>query len=133
MNILKIGMVLLFGTGLGFGVDKLIESDIEAIDTEEYREDYYGHMNGGYCHQDGEFFEHMLEDLNDEDFDLVSQKIDEMLLDYNITYEDLFDDYEIRHDFMTELMEFLDANNIDYHNHNYYDEYPNHHNGMGMH
>jgi len=139
MNIFKIGMVLLTGAGFGFGVDKLADTEMFENDNNEYyehmNEGYYGHMGGG-CHGDGEFLEHMLEDLSDEDLILVQAKIDELLVKYEISIEELDDDYEIRYDFMNDLMNFLDDNDIDYHNHgsnDYHDDEDGWHGGMGMH
>lgn len=132
MNIIKIGFVLLTGAGLGFGVDKLAENG--AIPSEQ--ETYYDHFQEGYCHGETNFFEHMLEDLSEEDAILVQTKIDELLIAYEITLEELNDDYEIRYAFMSELMDFLEENEIDYYGHggfHNHDDENGWHGGMGMH
>ena len=132
MNILKIGLVLMTGLGFGFGVEKLAGADVLPNDSETY----YGHMEEGYCHSDGDFLDHMLEDLTDEELILVQAKIDELLLTYSITLEELNDDFEVRDDFMNDLMVFLDDNNIEYHNHGaFHDDADAEywHGGMGMH
>mgnify|MGYP000188309769 FL=1 len=123
MNILKIGLILLTGAGFGFGVDKLagIEASPNTTDT------YYGHMDESYCHGDGDFLEHMLEDLSAEDLVLVQAKIDGLLIQYDVTLDELYDNYEVRYDFMNDLMIFLEDNQIDFHNHQEF------HGGMGMH
>ena len=142
MYILKIGLVLLTGAGFGFGVDKLSNTDMFTNDndgyyghmTEEYG--YDGHMGGYGCHDDGELFEHMLEDLTDEELILVQGKIDELLVTYSITLEELNDDYDVRYDFMNDLMDFLEENEIDFHNfggYHDYDEEDSWHGGMRMH
>jgi hypothetical protein len=141
MYILKMGLVLLTGAGLGFGVDKVSESETFTNDSELYNghveeEGYYEHMGELGCHRDGEFLEHMLDDLTEEDLILVQGKIDELLVEYSITLEELNDDYDVRYDFMNDLMDFLYENEIDYHNHGGYSDYAEEdgwHGGMGMH
>jgi hypothetical protein len=133
MNLIKIGLVLITGAGFGFGVDKL--ADTEVFTTSE--ENFYEHMEEG-CHSDVDFIEHMLDDLSEEDLALVQAKIDELLVDYDITLEELYDDYEVRYDFMNDLMDFLEENEIEYHYHGGYhdhhdDEDDDWHGGMGMH
>ena len=130
--IIKIGLVLLTGAGLGFGVDKLATTEMFPNDGDGYYEhmdgdSYYGHMGGEYWHNDDDdFLEHMLEDLTVEDQVLVQVKIDQLLIDYDITLEELNNEYEVRYDFMIDLMEFLDLNEIDYHNHMDGDSYYGH-------
>jgi len=102
-------------------------------------DEYYEHMGGQGCHDDRDFLEHMLEDLTDEELLLVQGKIDELLVEYLITIEELNDDYNVRYDFMNDLMDFLDENEIDYYNHGGIRDYDDHddeygwHGGMGMH
>lgn len=139
MNIFKIGLILLTGAGFGFGFDKLADSEI--IPTNQDRP--YGHMYeyedysyGGFCHGNEDFLEHMLEDLSETEKVIVQTKIDELLLEYSITLEELNDDYNVRFDFMNDLMDFLEENDIDYHNHGGYhnhDDEDEWHHGMGMH
>jgi len=130
MNILKLGLLLITGAGFGFGIDKLADTEILPNDDQQY----YGHIASETCHGDDEFFERLLENLNEDEIVLVQGKIDELLLKYDVTLEDLHDDFEIRFDFMSDLMTFLDENEIDYHNHGYYNEYDeNWGRGMGMH
>lgn len=132
MNIIKIGLVLLTGAGFGFGVDKLADTEVLANDNDVY----YGHMGEYGCHEDGELFEHMLEDLTDEELLLVQGKIDELLVTYSITLEELNDDFDVRYDFMNDLMEFLEINEINYYNHRGYHDYDDEdgwRGGMGMH
>jgi hypothetical protein len=139
MNIFKIGLVLLTGAGFGFGVDKLADTEIFPNDNDGYghmEDGYYGHMGEEGCHGDGDILEHMLDDLSDEELVLVQGKIDELLVEYAITLEELNDDYDVRYDFMNDLMDFLEENEIDYHNHGGYhdhDEEDGWHDGMGMH
>lgn len=131
MNIIKIGLVLLTGAGFGFGVDRLADTELLVNDNDEY----YGHMEEG-CHGDEDFLEHMLEDLSEEEVIVVQGKIDELLVTYEITIEELNDDYDIRYDFMNDLMDFLEDNDIEYHNHGGYhdhDEEDGWYGGMGMH
>lgn len=133
MNIFKIGLALLTGLGFGFGVDKV--ADTEMFPNPNDNEGYYWHMEES-CHGDGDFLEHMLDDLSDEELVLVQGKIDELLVEYAVTLEELNDDYDVRYDFMNDLMDFLDENGIDYHNHDSYhnhDEEDGWHGGMGMH
>lgn len=136
MNILKAVLVLVSGLGLGFGVDQITETKVEPDLTAE-NEFYNGHMSSGYCHGEEFSFDHMLVDLSEEDQLLVQTKIDDLLLEMNISLEDLENDYEVRYEFMSELMLFLDESGISYHNHGNYGDY-NHmgdygYGGMGMH
>jgi hypothetical protein len=143
MNIFKIGLVLFTGAGFGFGVEKLADTEMFPNDNDGYghmeEEGYYGHMSDGGCHGDGDFLEHMLEDLTDEELILVQAKIDELLVTYSITLEELNDDYDVRYDFMNDLMDFLEENDIDYHNHSGIHDHYNQddedgwYGGMGMH
>jgi len=130
MNILKLGLLLITGAGFGFGIDKLADTEILPNDDQQY----YGHMVGESCHGDDELFEHLLENLSEEEIVLVQGKIDELLLKYDVTLDSLDDDFDTRFDFMDDLMVFLDENEIDYHNHGYYNDYDeNWGHGMGMH
>ena len=136
MNIFKIALVMISGVGFGFGVDKIAETQVDPDVTNE-NELYYQNMNGGYCHGENFSFDHMLDDLSEEDQALVQGKIDELLLEMNISLEDLDNDFELRYEFMSELMIFLDDNGIEYHNHGDYND-NNHmgdygYGGMGMH
>ncbi|XMB71463.1 hypothetical protein RJI07_04925 [Mycoplasmatota bacterium WC30] len=132
MNVLRIGLVLLTGVGFSFGVDRLVDS--EALPND--RESHYTYNYEGNCHGDNDFLEHMLDDLSNEELLLVQEKIDSLLVKYSITLEELYDDYGVRYDFMSELMDFLDENYIDYHNHEEFDDHFDEnewHGGMGMH
>lgn len=131
MNIIKIGLVLLTGAGFGFGADKLTDTEMFPNDSNGY----YGHMEEG-CYGDEDFLEHMLENLSDEELLLVQGKIDELLAEYSVTLEELGYDYDVRYNFMNDLMDFLDENEIDYHSHggnHYHDDEYYWHSGMGMH
>lgn len=131
MNVIKIILVLFTATGLGFGVEEVISSNTEE-NVYLNEENNYDDRTIGFCHgNDTYFFEHMLEGLTDEEQLVIQTKIDELLIKYNISINQLNDDINIRYDFMIEFMEYLDESGIDYHNH-YYDEneYGNH---MGMH
>jgi hypothetical protein len=131
MNVFKIVLVLFTATGLGFGVDEVLNSNAEEnvyLNAENNYDDYAI----GLCHgNDAYFFDHMLEGLTDEEQLVVQTKIDELLIKYDISISHLNDDINLRYDFMIEFMEYLDESGIDYHNY-YYDEddYGNH---MGMH
>ena len=121
MSMIKIGFVILTGALFGFGVDRI-------NDSEAFRDSSYGYyMHDGYCAEEGEFLGHMLENLTTEERILVENKVEELLATYNTTLEDLYQDSELRHDFMSDLMDFLDDNNIDIHDH---DDW---HHGPGMH
>lgn len=136
MNILKLGFVLMTAVGFGFGVDKINDNnDIGVNENDET--DYYNSINTSYCHSNEEYFgEHMFEYFNEENQAIVHVKIDELLLKYDISIEELEENYDTRHLFMAELMEFLEDNDLDYHYHNHYeynDENNYRHGGMGMH
>ncbi|MFK5883448.1 MAG: hypothetical protein QM489_03800 [Candidatus Izemoplasma sp.] len=161
MNIIKIGLVLLTGAGFGIGFDKLADTeilandvgnypesaDIENVDEANTNEEYVGfehmnevfeegwHMNAEYCHEEGLFLEYMLENLSAEDKFLVEEMINQLLVEYGVTLQELNDDYNIRYDFMIDLMEFINENQIDYHEsfefHNDTDQ-DYWRNGMGM-
>ena len=139
MNIIKIGLVLLTGAGFGLGLEQLSNTNITSNNN-----DYGNHMyededryNNGFCHNNDVFLDHMLDNLNDEEKVLVQEKIDELLVEYDIDLEDLNDNYDLRHDFMYDLMEFLEENEIYYHRHNrFYDndsEEDDWYHGMRMH
>lgn len=131
MNILKFVLVLFTATGFGFGVEELIENNIKE-ETSLNEEDNYDDDTVGFCHRNDEYFlEHMIERLTDEEAIIVQAKIDELLNEFDVTMEQLNSDFDVRYQFMIELMEFLDENGIDYHyNHYEEDDYGNH---MGMH
>lgn len=135
MNIFKIGLILLTGVGYGFGVDKLADTEIFPIDNEGYGHmgEYgnYGYIDGQDCHGDSDFIEHMLDDLSAETVLLVQAKIDELLVEYSITFEELNDDYDVRYNFMNDLMDFFDENGINYHN--FHHDEDGWYGGMGMH
>lgn len=123
MNIVKIGLALVTGLGFGFGVEKITETDITSNDQPDYEE--YNDTSYQNCHDEENFLDHMLDRLSDEERIIVQAKIDDLLQEYNVTIEDLFRDYDIRYNFMTDLMEFLEDNDIEYyrqrghHNHHY--------------
>lgn len=138
MNVFRIGFILLTLTGVGIGVDK-INDPLEDTTVIQAEEQTYSYMSPGYCHNndnDGYFLEHMLDSLSEEEYILVQSKVDELLIKYDISIDDLFNDYQTRYDFMLELMEFIDGNDIKYHYHGSFhnydgDEYRRF--GMGMH
>lgn len=131
MNIIRFALVLLTATGLGFGVEEVISSNIE---EEVYLnvEDNYDDFAVGFCHNnDSYFLEHMLEGLTEEEQVIVQTKMDELLNKYDITIDQLNDDFDLRYSFMIEFMELLDETGINYHN--YYNDENNFGNRMGMH
>lgn len=127
MNILRIALVLLTGLGFSFGFDKLADPPMY---QEEY-ENNYGHMGTSGCYRDDEFLDHMIELLSEEEALLVQNKIEELLVKYDITLEELEDNYEIRYDFMDELMDFFVESDINVHNH--FESNYNYQGHMGMH
>lgn len=130
MNILRYALVLLTATGFGFGVEEVISNNIED-EVYLYEENNYDDYAFGYCHNNNELFlEHMLERLTDEEKIIVESKIDELLSKYEITSDQLNSNFDVRYNFMTELMEFLEQSGFDYH-HDYNDEY-DYGNHMGM-
>lgn len=104
-------IVLLFtGASLSIGIGQFWNNDAEPTDEETtYR----------HCFEDDELFAHLLEDLDDSDRALVEAKIAAMLEAYGVTEDDLYDDYELRHEFMEELYDFLYDNDLieDWHHH----------------
>ena len=95
--IVKIGLVLLTGAGLGFGADRLANTEMFSNDGDDYYKHLdvdsdYGHMGGEYWGND-DFLEHMLENLTVEEQVLVQEKIDQLLVQYSITLEELNNDY----------------------------------------
>ena len=131
MTLFKIGLVLLTGAGFGLGIDKLSNTDI----MPDNQEDYYGHMEYTGCHQDDDFLLHMLDNLSEEDAIIVNAKIDELLVTYDTTLDDLENNFDLRYNFMNDLMTFLFENDIEYHYryHDDIDEDNGWHGGMGMH
>ncbi|MEC9485841.1 MAG: hypothetical protein UMR38_08270 [Candidatus Izemoplasma sp.] len=122
MNLVKIMLVLFTGAGFGFGIDQINHTETDPI-NEETRSIY---EEESYCHRfsDESFLDHMLEGLTEEEQTLVNAKIDELLVSYDTTLEALYDDFELRHDFMFDLMTYLEDNNIDYHyGESYHDRY----------
>ncbi len=121
MNILKFGLVLLTGAGFGFGVDKIADTDFTPMDRYGYEdhEGRFGHMGEGYCDEDSEFLEHLLSRLSDEDVILVNAKIEELYITYDTNAEALQTDYELRYDFMNDLMDFMEDSNIEFSGHGF--------------
>ena len=117
MNILKIGLILFTSAGIGFGAERISNT----VSGDNYNSLYHqNYLHMGYeehCGNDEDFLSHMLEDLSEEDLIIVNAKIDELLLTYDTTLEELFNNAEVRYDFMADLMDFLETNEIDYHNH----------------
>lgn len=105
MNVIKIGLVILTGFGFGFGIDQVVEP-LEPNNQ-------YQSFNRGYCHNEEEFLEHLFDGLTEEETIIIEAKIDELLLTYDVTIEELLEDYEVRREFMMDLMDFLEENDID--------------------
>lgn len=116
MNLLKVALVLLFSGGFGFGVTQIIEE--EPWNPDEHL---------GYCHGEDWDFDHVLDGLSEEEVDLVDARIDQLLLEYGVTMEELGDNHDLRHDFMSELFELLEQDGIELEP--YDDDW--HHHGMG--
>lgn len=129
--ILKLGLTLLLGAGFGLGLNQVRENEIFHTDTEFYEET----KETEYCHNEGELFTHMLDDLSEEERLIVEEKIDELLIKYDVSLEELYNNRDIHNDFMDELMTFFDEEGIDHHYNNHYDDYDRHNYGghMGMH
>lgn len=130
MNILRYILVLITATGFGFGLEEVISSNVEKdnLVNEDINEDSY---RFGFCHSNIDYFlDQMIERLTDEEQIIVQAKIDELLAEYDMTIDQLNSDFNLRYNFMNDLMNFLDESGFDYH----YDytensDYPNH---MGM-
>ncbi|MGS0972258.1 MAG: hypothetical protein ACVCEJ_03310 [Candidatus Izemoplasmataceae bacterium] len=125
--IFKLGLTLLLGASFGLGLNQVRQSEIFHTDTEFYEEN----SETGYCHNEGEVFTHMLDNLSEEERLIVEEKIDELLIKYDVSLEELYNNRDIHYDFMDELMTFLDEEGIDYHYNNHYDDYegPQHYGG----
>ncbi|MCF7927222.1 MAG: hypothetical protein K9L74_06600 [Candidatus Izimaplasma sp.] len=132
MTIFKVFLIAISGLGFGFGVDKVVDTDL----FDNHVNSSYSHEETVYCHQEGDFLTHIQEGLTDEEKLLVENKIDELLIFHSITREDLDNDYDLRHTFLLDLMTFLEENDINYphdfhmdeENHNHNDDW---HHGMG--
>lgn len=114
MNIIKIGLLLVTGLGFGFGVDSF--TNLDQIENEQ--DNLYTDVYPRYCHNEEYYIEHLLQNLTEEEQILVQNKIDQLLLEYNLSIEEMLNDIDIRHEFMYELMEFMYDNDIEYHYHN---------------
>ncbi len=122
MNLFKVILVLVTGAGFGFGIDQISHTEIIPNDEEMP----YTYEDGGFCHRfnNDEFLDHMLEGLSEEEQTMVNTKVEELLVTYDTTLEEVNSNYELRQDFMLDLMTFLNDNDIVYH----YDGY--HHGGF---
>lgn len=107
MSILKIVLVLITGVALGIGVDQMLTAD----STDETVNDY---SYGAYCHDNEDFTLYMIESLNDDDRVLVETEIERILDALDTNSETVFDDFELRHEFMAQLMVFFDENDISF-------------------
>jgi len=114
MNVLKFGILIITSLGFGIGFDQFQDKEEDVA--------VYENENGyGYCHEE-EPFTYMLENLAGEDRVLVETKIDELLVAYDVTIDELFESYDVRHQFMDDLMEFMNENDIDFHHQSRYDD-----------
>lgn len=113
MNTLKFIAITILGLGLGFGASQVLADtndvpfDTNPGSTEDT--DY-----GFGCHMDeGEFMEYYIDQFSEEDQAIIEAYIDTLLIEYNVTIEELFDDYELRHELMDEILTFIDEQGLE--------------------
>ena len=83
------------------------------VDTNSDVEDY--EFYNGYCgehyDEDGWF---MNSYLTEEEQDLLQVKYDELLVEYDITQEELYEDHDTMHEIMEDLWDYADEQGIEY-------------------
>ena len=83
------------------------------VDSSTNTEDYV--FYSGYCnehYEDGDWF--MSSYLTEEEQESLQVKYDELLLEYEVTEEELYKDHYIMHEIMEELWEYADSEGIEY-------------------
>ena len=103
MNIIKLGIAFLTMFGVSYGVDHISTNRQEPIIQN----------TANHC-ESNELFGHMLQDLSVEDRLLVEAKINELLITYETSEEELLNNFDLRHEFMEELMVFFQDNDFNF-------------------
>lgn len=111
----KIMVVFVFIGGIiigGYFLDPVIEN-VRAENIDYDNEYYYGGHCGEY-YEDGLLDRFINDDLTVEQVDLITAKYQDLLLEYGITEDELYNDMEITHDIMLDLIEYTDSLDVDY-------------------
>lgn len=124
MNIIKVVLIGLSGLGLGFTTKDLLSDDIEPSNGhyETIVEEGSFRCHHGYY---GDGFDYFIERFSEVDQQRIEEYLDALLTEYGVTRETFETDYEIRHEVMFELHQFIDDEQIEY------DETDWHHSHMG--
>ncbi|MCF7925354.1 MAG: hypothetical protein K9L26_02370 [Candidatus Izimaplasma sp.] len=105
MNILKITFIAIVGMLVGYTATQFIsQADTASHDDTE----------NTYCHQDGYDFDHFLERFSEADQVIILAERDRLLTVYEVTLEDLETDYDMRHQLMEDLWDFIDDQAIEF-------------------
>ena len=116
----KIILVFVFIGGFITGaylLDPVIK-DVRADDFQYDNEYYYE----GHCGYDEDFLGRFIDgDLTTEQVDLITLRFEELLIEHEITEEELYDDMEITHDIMLDMISYIESLGIEY--------YPSYHRG----
>lgn len=107
--------VFIFIGGIILGV-YFINPAVNNVNAGNYNldEEYYYE---GHCGYNYDILDRFLSlDLTDEQIDLITVKYNELLLEYEITEDELYSDMDTTHDIMIEMMEYLESLDIEYNN-----------------
>lgn len=108
MNVFKLIIVAISGLGIGFTTTQVINNDT-STDTENDIP-----LNGTYgCHFYDDFIDREWSMYSEEDQLLINGFVDQYLTEQEITWDELFDDFDLRYEFMDALHDFLYEQNIE--------------------
>ena len=88
-------------------------------DNYQYNNEYYNEEHCGNYENFQEIF--ISDDLTDEQIELINVKFEELLIEHGTTEADLYNNMEITHDIMIDMISYIESLGIDY--------YPSYHRG----
>lgn len=116
----QIILVFIFIGGIITGA-YFLNPSIKGVEADnfQYNNEYY---NEAHCGDYRDFQSRFINsDLKTEQIELIKVRFEELLIGYGITEADLYDDREITHDIMLDMVLYLESLGIDY--------YPNYNRG----
>ena len=112
MTTIKFIALTILGLGLGFGASQVIaDNNTNPFSTDPDNDLPYG--IGCHYDEDAFFMGHYIEQFSDEDQLLIEAYIDTLLIEYDVTLEELYEDFDLRHEFMEDVYNYIEEQGLE--------------------
>lgn len=115
MNVLKLFLIAVSGLGVGFTTTQVIgHEEVGPINQEqEAQEEYYGYGCHRYRYGFDYFLDNFLSHYSEDNQALILAYAEQWLLEQEVTLEEVEEEFELRHDFMYALHEFVEEQQLE--------------------